>query len=86
MGDWRSLGMLLHLGWTFALAVLIPLAIGLWIDHRLSTSPLFIFVGALLGILIATVGVVRVTTRAIDGLGKPAQQQAGEANRKEDEQ
>jgi F0F1-type ATP synthase assembly protein I len=79
------LGMMLQLGWTVALAVLVPLGLGLWLDSRFSTSPLFILIGAMLGIVTATVGVVRVTTRAMDELSEPTQTPKGKVDRKEDE-
>jgi F0F1-type ATP synthase assembly protein I len=79
------LGMMLQLGWTVALAVLVPLGLGLWLDSRFSTSPLFILIGAMLGIITATVGVVRVTVRAMDELSEPRQTPTGKVDRKEDE-
>jgi F0F1-type ATP synthase assembly protein I len=79
-----SLGILLQLGWVVALSVLIPLGLGLWLDYRLATSPLFILVGALVGILAATVGVVRITNHAIEAVGKPSKTDANRANSNED--
>ncbi len=81
----RSYGILFQLGWVVALSVLIPLGLGLWLDHRFSTSPLFILVGALLGILASTFGVVRVATRAMGRFGDSGQAETDEPNRKEDE-
>ncbi len=86
MVDNRSLGILLQLGWTAALAVLIPLVLGLWLDRRLSASPLFILVGASLGIVLATIGVVRVTLRSIKGLAEPLPKQPAEMEGKEDQE
>ena len=77
--------MMLQLGWTVALAVLFPLGLGLWIDSRFSTSPLFILIGAVLGILTATVGVVRITARNIAELAEPRGTPTGKMDRKEDE-
>lgn len=85
MKNLGRLGMMLQLGWTVALAVLVPLGLGLWLDSRFSTSPLFILIGAMLGIVTATVGVVRVTTRAMDELSEPTQTPTGKVDRKEDE-
>jgi F0F1-type ATP synthase assembly protein I len=45
--------------------------LGLWLDRRLGTAPLFVLVGALVGILGATVGAVRVVGREIEALGGP---------------
>ncbi len=83
--DYGRLSLMIQLGWTVALAVLIPLGLGLWLDARLSTTPLCVFIGGLLGILVATIGVVRVTTRSLDQLSEPTRTPAGRADRQEDE-
>jgi F0F1-type ATP synthase assembly protein I len=56
----------LQLGWMMAGAMLIPLGIGIWLDRRYSTAPLFILVGALVGVLASTIGVMRLATRMIE--------------------
>ena len=56
---------LLQLGWFVALAVLIPLGVGVLLDRRFETAPLFILVGALVGIILSTLGAVRIASRAI---------------------
>ncbi len=84
MKDLRGLGILLQLGWAVAFAVLIPLGLGLWLDHQLSTSPLFILIGALLGIVTATVGVVRVAIRAVDRAAERADQHGQGPDGRED--
>ena len=71
MKEIRNLGPLLQLGWVVALSVLLPLGLGIWLDRRLGTAPLFILVGALAGIIAGTIGAVRVATRTIEALGRP---------------
>jgi F0F1-type ATP synthase assembly protein I len=61
----RGIASLLELGWIIALSIFVPLGIGLWLDHQLSTSPLFILIGAVFGIIVSTVGVVRIAIRNI---------------------
>ncbi len=85
MKEYTRLGLALQLGWTFALAVLLPLGLGLWLDKSLSATPLFTLIGGLMGIAVATIGVVRVTTRSLDQLSEPGGTPAGRAARKEDE-
>ena len=85
MKDYSRLGLMMQLGWTVALAVLLPLGVGLWLDKQLSTTPLFILIGGMLGIVGATVGVVRITTRSLDELAEPRRTPAGKADRREDE-
>jgi F0F1-type ATP synthase assembly protein I len=69
--DLLRAGPLLQMGWLVALSVLIPLGIGLLLDRRFGTAPLFVIVGALLGILTSTVTAVRITTRTIEALSRP---------------
>ncbi len=80
MKDLLSSTPLLQLGWIVALSTLIPLGVGVLLDRRLGTAPLFIIIGAVVGILASTVGAVRITTRTLDALGnRPSsgQQPAG---------
>jgi F0F1-type ATP synthase assembly protein I len=62
-------GPLLQLSWFVALSTLVPLALGILLDRRFGTAPLFILVGAAVGIIASTVGAVRIASRAIDALG-----------------
>jgi F0F1-type ATP synthase assembly protein I len=68
MKDLIKSGPLLQLGWVVALSALLPIGLGLALDRRLGTAPLFIIVGALVGILASTIGAVRIATRAIDAV------------------
>jgi F0F1-type ATP synthase assembly protein I len=69
MKDLLSSTPLLQVGWIVALSTLIPLGLGVVLDRRLGTAPLFIIIGAAIGILASTVSAVRITTRTIDALG-----------------
>jgi hypothetical protein len=73
MKDLLSSTPLLQMGWIVALSTLIPLGVGVFLDRRLGTAPLFIIIGAAIGILASTIGAVRIATRTIDALGKPPQ-------------
>ncbi len=66
MNEMRHWGPLLQLGWMVATAMLVPLGLGIWLDRRYSTAPLFILIGALVGILASTIGVMRFATRMIE--------------------
>ncbi len=63
------------------LALLVPSAVGLWLDGRLATTPLLALAGALVGIVVATAGVVRIAGRAIDVLGMPSGAEGGGGER-----
>ena len=69
-------GPLLQMGWVVAFTVLIPLGLGLWLDRRFDTAPLFVLVGALVGILASTVAAVRIASRAIETLSHPPAEEA----------
>ncbi len=72
----QALSLALNLSWTLLFSLLIPLLVGIWLDKKLDMSPLFTLVGAVLGILAATVGVARLALRIFSpaGGGSPAQQ------------
>jgi len=59
----EALSMAMNLGWTMLFSLLLPLLAGIWLDEKLNTAPLFILIGAVLGILAATVGVARMAIR-----------------------
>jgi F0F1-type ATP synthase assembly protein I len=70
VGKKEALSLAMNLGWTMVFSLLLPLLAGIWLDKKLNTAPLFILIGALLGILAATVGVARMairTFRSVDG-------------------
>jgi ATP synthase protein I len=63
--DMSTLSLVTQLGVTVVTALILSLLLGLWLDSRLGTSPLFTLVFSLFGILIGTIGVYRLVTRAI---------------------
>ena len=67
----RRRGPVLRMGWMVALALVLPLCLGLWLDQRLGAAPLYVLAGALVGILAATVGTVSIAGRVIEALGTP---------------
>ncbi len=75
MKQFRTVGPLLQLGWVVAFSTLIPLGIGLLLDRRFGTAPLFTLIGALVGIIAGTYGTVRIAVRTIDALGRPPETQ-----------
>lgn len=82
----EALSLALNLSWTMLFSLLIPLLVGIWIDKRLSTMPLFTLIGALLGILAATVGVARMTLRVFSqAVGQETEQQPAENGKEEPE-
>jgi ATP synthase protein I len=64
------MGLVMQLSGTLLFSLLLPLLGGIWLDGKLHTSPLFVLVGMVLGILAATVGVGRMVARMFPQ-GKP---------------
>ena len=63
--DMSTLSLVTQLGLTVVIALILSLLLGLWLDNRLDTKPLFTLVFSLFGIMIGTIGVYRLVTRAI---------------------
>jgi F0F1-type ATP synthase assembly protein I len=83
----RYTGPVLQLSWVVVISALVPLGIGLWLDRRLGTAPLFILIGGLVGILASTIGAVRTAIRMIEALEDvplPKARPEGEQTGKED--
>jgi len=64
--EWvRPLQFLLTVGWYVALSVIVPVAIGYWLDRpeMLNKAPLFTFIGLGVGTFIAFFGLVKLLLR-----------------------
>ena len=72
----EALGLAMNLSWTMLFSLLIPLLIGIWLDRKLNTMPLFTLIGMILGILAATVGIARTTLRTFRAAVEQADEQA----------
>jgi F0F1-type ATP synthase assembly protein I len=82
----EALGMALNLSWTMLFSLLIPLLAGIWLDKRFETTPLFILIGAVLGISAATIGVARMTIRTFSkAVGQDAEQEPEAGDKEESE-
>jgi hypothetical protein len=76
MKKWEALSEALQLSWVLLFSLLVPLFVGIWLDQKLHTSPLFVLLGAALGILAATVGVARMVLRTFAQASRPGPDQA----------
>ena len=64
--DWaRPLQFLLTVGWYVALSLIIPVAIGYWLDSpgMLNKQPLFTFIGLGVGTVVAFFGLIKMLLR-----------------------
>ncbi len=76
----------MQLSWTLLFSLLLPLLIGIWLDKKYDTVPLFILIGMMLGILAATVGVARMAIRTFARVaGSETPEQAEEDGEEEPE-
>jgi F0F1-type ATP synthase assembly protein I len=73
-----------NLAWTMLFSLLLPLLAGIWLDRKLDTAPLFILIGAVLGILAATVGVARMALRTFAQVVPDDQEEQAGQNGKEE--
>jgi F0F1-type ATP synthase assembly protein I len=79
-----ALSLAWNMSWTMLFSLLLPLLGGIWLDKKLGTAPLFVLVGAVLGILAATVGVARMTLRTFRQYAPEELEQPPGENGKED--
>ena len=81
-----ALSLAWNLSWTMLFSLLLPLLGGIWLDQKLNTAPLFILIGATLGILAATVGVARMALRTFGQyIPEEIEQPPGENGKEEPE-
>jgi ATP synthase protein I len=56
----KVLGRVLGVGWYIAIAIVLGLLGGLWLDGKFNTKPLFTIIGLIIGILAAVYGVYQI--------------------------
>jgi F0F1-type ATP synthase assembly protein I len=54
------ISVVIYLGTVVVVATLLPLIVGIWLDHQLHTIPWITLIAAVVGVLGATAGVYRV--------------------------
>ena len=60
MEGWKAAFRVLGMGWYVAIAIVLGLLGGLWLDGKLGTRPLFIIIGLVIGIAAAVYGVYQM--------------------------
>ena len=66
MNRWPAAFRLTGIGFYIAACILIGILAGLWLDNKVGTTPLFILLGALLGLGLALFGVYRMVRPLMD--------------------
>lgn len=64
---WFSAAQLTGLGWYIALAIVAPTLLGVWIDGKAGTAPLFLLIGLLLGVFVAFYGTYKMAYGFLTG-------------------
>jgi F0F1-type ATP synthase assembly protein I len=71
MNKWAAAFRLTGIGFYIAACILIGILGGLWLDNKAHTSPLFLLLGLVLGLVTAVFGVYRMIRPLMNGnLGK----------------
>jgi ATP synthase protein I len=60
MQKWQASFRIIGFGWFIALAILLGVMVGIWLDNKLGTRPLFIIIGLFLGLAVAIYGAVKM--------------------------
>ena len=66
----RLVARLLGVGWYVAICIVGGVWGGVWLDEKLGTSPLFLLIGLVLGLVIAGAGVYRMLAALVSADGK----------------
>ena len=66
----RLVARLLGVGWYVAICIVGGVWGGVWLDEKLVTSPLFLLIGLMLGLVIAGAGVYRLLAALVSADGK----------------
>jgi F0F1-type ATP synthase assembly protein I len=67
----EPLGLIMRLGAIVVTAVFLTLALGLWLDNRLGTSPFGLLSCMIIGVVMAMIGVYRTVQQVYDRYSPP---------------
>ena len=66
-GWWMATAQFAGIGWYMAAAIVLPTLGGVWLDGKAGTSPLFLLLGLLLGVVLALYGTYRMVAGLLTG-------------------
>ena len=66
-GWWMATAQFAGIGWFMAAAIVMPTLGGRWLDGRAGTTPLFLLLGLLLGVVLALYGTYRMAAGSLTG-------------------
>ena len=64
---WVAAAQFSGIGWYMAAAIVLPTLGGAWLDRQAGTSPLFLLIGLLLGVVLALYGTYRMIAVFLTG-------------------
>jgi len=62
MSGWAAALRLAGLGWYVAFCIVLGVGGGVWLDKKVGTSPLFILLGTVLGVVVAFYGIYKMVS------------------------
>ena len=68
------LGILTQLGWVMAFSIVLCLALGIWVDSRFDTKPLFTLSLLFLGIIIGSLSVYNTIRSSMKEIQRPEEE------------
>lgn len=66
---WASAVLFTGMGWYIAAAIIGPTLLGVWIDGKAGTTPLFLLIGIILGVVVAFYGTYKMASGYLRGPG-----------------
>ena len=70
MRRWQAALRFIGVGWYVGFSILGGVLVGLWLDGRFGTKPLFVIIGLILGLAVAAYGVYRMFSFLTDKKNK----------------
>lgn len=64
---WFSAAQFTGIGWYIAAAIVGPTLLGVWIDEKAGTEPLFLLVGLLFGVIVGFYGTYKMASSFLTG-------------------
>ena len=64
---WVPAAQFIGLGWYIAAAIVAPTLLGVWVDRKIGSAPVFLLVGLLLGVVVAFYGTYKMASGYLSG-------------------
>jgi F0F1-type ATP synthase assembly protein I len=64
---WISTAQFMGIGWYIAAAIVAPTLLGVWVDGKVGTAPLFLLIGLLFGVVVGFYGTYKMAFGFVTG-------------------